>query len=100
MHHDQTRGHLRGRLTALEFIDLGDHIRSADESADMPLTGEVTPGEAFFCPHCGALYAMTHSPRPVGDSNIAKCVVCGSPMDEWKSTTARIYKLVHRPEDA
>jgi hypothetical protein len=25
----------------------------------MPLTGGITPGSSFFCPHCGALYAMT-----------------------------------------
>jgi hypothetical protein len=36
----------------------------------------------------------------VSDSNIVKCVVCRTPMDERKSTTARIYKLIHRPEDA
>src|SRR3984893_5299361 len=27
-------------------------------------------------------------------------VVCRSPMDERKSSMARIYKLIHRPEDA
>ena len=87
-------------LTGLEFVDLGDHNRSANGCAHMPLTGGVTPGEAFYCPHCGALYAVTHSPRPVSDSYIVECVVCRSPMDERKSNTARIYKLIHRPEDA
>jgi predicted Zn finger-like uncharacterized protein len=66
----------------------------------MPLTGGVTPGEAFYCPNCGALYAVTHLSRRVADRNIVKCVVCGIPMDERKSTTSRIYKLIHRPEDA
>jgi predicted Zn finger-like uncharacterized protein len=66
----------------------------------MPQMGAVTPGEAFYCPHCGALYAVTQSPRGVSDSNVVKCVVCGSPMNESKSTTTRVYKLIHRPEDA
>ena len=66
----------------------------------MPLTGGITPGETFFCIHCGALYAVTHSRLPMSDSNIAKCVVCGSTMDKRKSTTVPIYKLIHRPEDA
>ena len=64
----------------------------------MPLTGAVTPGEAFYCPHCGALYAVTYSPRR--DSNVVKCVVCGNSIDEPKSNTTRVYKLIHRPEDA
>jgi hypothetical protein len=66
----------------------------------MPLTGEITPGRSFFCPHCGALYAVTLSPRRAMDSGVAKCVVCERTMDEWKSTSVPAYKLVHRPEDA
>ena len=27
----------------------------------MPLTGAVPEGRTFFCPHCGALYAVTHT---------------------------------------
>ena len=27
----------------------------------MPLTGPIAEGRSFFCPHCGALYAVTHS---------------------------------------
>jgi predicted Zn finger-like uncharacterized protein len=86
-------------LTVLEFVPLEAHI-AASGGADMPLTGEVTPGETFYCPHCGALYAVTHSRLRASDSNIAKCVVCGTTMDERKSTTVLIYKLIHRPEDA
>jgi predicted RNA-binding Zn-ribbon protein involved in translation (DUF1610 family) len=83
-------------LVCTGIYRFGDHIRSANECARMPLTGEVIPGEAFYCPHCGALYAVTHSRRSVSESNISKCVVCGSTMDERKPTTARIYKLIHR----
>ena len=82
-----------------EFVPFGAHI-AASGGADMPLTGEVTPGETLYCPHCGALYAVTHSRLPASDSNIAKCVVCGTTMDQRKSTTVLIYKLIHRPEDA
>ena len=27
----------------------------------MPLTGAIPDGPSFFCPHCGALYAVTYS---------------------------------------
>jgi hypothetical protein len=27
----------------------------------MPLTGPPPEGRTFFCPHCGALYSVTHS---------------------------------------
>ena len=66
----------------------------------MPLTGEITPGSSFFCPYCGALYAVTFSQRRETDSSTAKCVVCERTMTDWKSTSVPAYKLVHRPEDA
>jgi len=64
----------------------------------MPLTGPIPEGETFFCPHCGALYAVTRS--RLSDTNIAKCVVCLHTMEERESTKVPIYKLVQRPEDA
>jgi predicted Zn finger-like uncharacterized protein len=67
----------------------------------MPLTGPIPEGSSFFCPHCGALYSVTHSGlSETDDSNTVKCVVCGRTMDDRVSTRARAYKLVHRPEDA
>ena len=66
----------------------------------MPLTGPIPEGRTFFCPHCGALYAVTQSRLPKSDSNIAKCVVCLKIMDTSDSTDAPIFKLIHRPEDA
>ena len=67
----------------------------------MPLTGPIPEGRSFFCPHCGALYSVTQSKlSKTDDSNIVKCVVCGQIMDRSDSATTRIYKLVHRPEDA
>jgi hypothetical protein len=38
-------------LTVLKFAPFGAHI-AASGGADMPLTGEVIPGESFYCPHC------------------------------------------------
>jgi hypothetical protein len=49
---------------------------------------------AILAPH---LRPRSKSER---ESNIAKCVVCGKIMDQWDSTEVRIFKLVHRPEDA
>jgi len=40
----------------------------------MPLTGAIPEGQSFFCPHCGALYAVTYSRLSDSDSNVAKCV--------------------------
>jgi predicted Zn finger-like uncharacterized protein len=68
----------------------------------MPLTGPVPQGGTFFCPHCGAMYSVTHSRLPKRDSNrdsnIAKCVVCKQTMDERDKVP--LYKLIHRPEDS
>ena len=57
----------------------------------MPLTGAIPEGRSFFCPHCGALYAVTYSRL--------RCVVCGQIMDKWDSTKVPTFKLIHRPED-
>jgi transcription elongation factor Elf1 len=66
----------------------------------MPLTGPIPEGRSFFCPHCGALYALTHSGvSKTDDGNVAKCAVCARTMDKWDSPVVRIYKLVHRPDD-
>ena len=64
----------------------------------MPLTGPVPKGGTFFCPHCGAMYSVTHSRLPKRDSNIAKCVVCKQTMDERDKVP--LYKLIYRPEDS
>jgi len=66
----------------------------------MPLTGTIPEGRSFFCPHCGALYAVTRAQRPARESNAAKCTVCLRIMDQWDSTEVPTYKLVQRPEDA
>jgi predicted Zn finger-like uncharacterized protein len=66
----------------------------------MPLTGPLPQGGTFFCPHCGALYSVTHSQLPKGESGVAKCVVCLQTMNKWDSTKVPTYKLVQRPEDA
>jgi hypothetical protein len=71
----------------------------------MPLTGSIPEGHSFFCPRCGALYAVTYSRQWKSvdiddDVNGAECVVCGQTMATWSSTDAPTYKLVHRPEDA
>jgi hypothetical protein len=68
----------------------------------MPLTGPIPEGRSFFCPRCGALYAVTYSRHsPNSDSSSAKCVVCAQIMTPpWDSTDVPTFKLVHRPEDA
>ena len=50
----------------------------------MPLTGPVPKGGTFFCPHCGAMYSVTHSRLPKRDSNIAKS---WSASKRWTSGT-------------
>jgi hypothetical protein len=65
----------------------------------MPLTGAIPEGRSFFCPLCGALYAVTYSRLSTSDSNVAKCVVCGRIMAQWDSTKVPTFRLIHRPED-
>jgi len=85
---------------ALEFPSVAAHTGLVDGGARMPLTGPISTGGTFFCPHCGALYSVTHSRLPRSESNVAKCVVCRQTMDKWDSTKVPTYKLIHRPEDA
>ncbi len=66
----------------------------------MPLIRSIPGSGTFFCPHCGAMYSVTHSRRPKRDGGAAKCVVCKLLMDEREPAKAPIYKLIHRPEDA
>jgi predicted Zn finger-like uncharacterized protein len=87
------------RATGIDIL-WGAYWLQIGEATNMPLTGPIPEGRSFFCPHCGALYAVTHSRLSKSDSNVAKCVVCGKIMDKWESTDVRIFKLVHRPEDA
>ena len=65
----------------------------------MPLTGAIPEGPSFFCPHCGALYAVTYTRLSDIDSNVARCVVCAQIMDKWDSPKVPTFKLVHRPDD-
>ncbi len=66
----------------------------------MPHVGPVLEGQTFFCPHCGALYSVTHSQLSEPDNNTAKCVVCLQIMDRWDTAEVPIFKLIQRPEDA
>ena len=71
-----------GRGLLLELIFFKEHICSEFGGVPMPLTGAIPEGRSFFCPHCGALYAVTYSRLSDSDSNVAKCVVCGQIMDK------------------
>jgi predicted Zn finger-like uncharacterized protein len=66
----------------------------------MPLPGPISEGRTFFCPHCGALYSVTHSRLSESDNKTAKCLVCLQIMDKSDSINVPIYKLIQRPEDA
>jgi transcription elongation factor Elf1 len=66
----------------------------------MPLTGPPPEGRTFFCPHCGALYSITHSQLSKSESNIAECVVCLQIMDNGVSSKVAVYKLIQRPDEA
>jgi hypothetical protein len=88
-----------GRPCCLEFIFFKVYINFEFGGVPMPLTGAIPEGPSFFCPHCGALYAVTYSRLFSSDSNVARCVVCGQIMDKWDSTKVPTFKLVHRPED-
>ena len=59
----------------------------------MPLTELPPQGRTFFCPHCGALYSVTHSQLSKSERNVTKCVVCLQLMDDGDSRTVSVYKL-------
>ena len=65
----------------------------------MTLTGPPPEGRTFFCPHCGALYSVTHSRISKSERDIAKCVVCQHIMDNGDSPKVPVYKLIQRPDD-
>jgi hypothetical protein len=91
----------RDGLPVLEFIACEAHYCLGETEAPlMPLTGPPLEGRTFFCPHCGALYVMTHSKLSTSESNIAKCVVCLQIMDSGDSPKVPVYKLIQRPDDA
>ena len=62
----------------------------------MSLTGAIPEGPSFFCPHCGALYAVTYARLSSSDNNEVRCVVCGQIMDKWDSTKVPIFKIAAR----
>ena len=80
------------------MVEADGPIAVAYGGADMLLTGPIPEGGTFFCPHCGALYSVTHS--RLSKSDTEKCVVCQQIMDKGDSDKLSIYKLTHRPEDA
>src|ERR1700722_13607252 len=85
----------RGRRPCpLEFVLFKEHITSEFGGVPMPLTGAIPEGPSFFCPHCGALYAVTYSRLPSSDSNVARCVVCGQIMDRWDATKVPRARLI------
>jgi predicted RNA-binding Zn-ribbon protein involved in translation (DUF1610 family) len=47
----------------------------------MPLIGPITEGRSFFCPRCGAFYAVTYSRKSNSESNTARCVVWSAPLE-------------------
>jgi predicted Zn finger-like uncharacterized protein len=54
--------------------------------------------ETFKCPHCGALYEVTHEKTPAGDRHAADCQVCGRAMDTRESANKPHYELVRMPD--
>ncbi len=66
----------------------------------MPLTTPRAEGRAFFCPHCGALYAVTPPRVSKSERSVAKCVICLQIMDSADSPEIPVYKLIQRPEEA
>ena len=65
----------------------------------MPLIGPVPQG-TFFCPHCGALYSVTHARRPKERQQNCKMPGLRKPWTSGIEPKVPIYKLIHRPEDA
>src|SRR3954452_949899 len=85
----------------LESSSFKAHTDWVCGGAGMPQSGPIAgpiEGKTFYCPHCGALYSVTHSRPPKDD--IEKCVVCREIMDRANAVKLSVYKLVYRAEDA
>ena len=55
--------------------------------------------ETFKCPHCGAMYEITHEKSISRDQKEATdCQVCGKQMELTKSPGIRGYELVLMPD--
>ena len=54
--------------------------------------------EIFKCPHCGAVYEITHE-KSVSheEKNVTKCQVCGNPIPT-NSSSIYGYELVKMPD--
>jgi hypothetical protein len=84
----------------LEFVFFEAHIGSG-YGGNQYASYRANPGRPRFLLSelrsslCGDASRLSNN-----ESNVAKCVVCGNIMDQWDSTNVRIFKLVHRPEDA
>jgi transcription elongation factor Elf1 len=51
--------------------------------------------ETFKCPHCGALYEITHHKAVSRDNHAADCQVCGKRMNV---SSHPCYELVKMPD--
>jgi hypothetical protein len=68
----------------------------------MPNVGPVLEGRTYFCPHCGALYAVRPSrlSKIKSSTETTKCIVCLNNHGQVEYNRAPIFKLIQRPEDA
>jgi predicted Zn finger-like uncharacterized protein len=54
--------------------------------------------ENFKCPHCGALYEITHEKTVSQDKTAAHCQVCGKRMDSTNGSIILHYELIRMPD--
>jgi hypothetical protein len=54
--------------------------------------------ETYKCPHCGAVYDVTHGKAVSREEHAADCQVCGKPMPSRNGGTTPHYELVTMPD--
>jgi transcription elongation factor Elf1 len=54
--------------------------------------------ETYQCPHCGAVYEVTHDKTVFREDHAADCQVCGKPMASRNRATIPHYELVTMPD--
>jgi predicted Zn finger-like uncharacterized protein len=52
--------------------------------------------ETFTCPHCGAVYEVTHDDMIARDKDATNCQVCGKAMDSGSANPR--YELIRMPD--
>jgi hypothetical protein len=89
----------RGAEKLDDVLNWSAEMHMPERWSSEPRSGVGQMTEIFKCPHCGAMYEITHEKSASHDEQEATdCQVCGKPMDSISSSSIRGYELVKMPD--